>query len=130
VATDVVLGICEEGANDEQLEQLGIQLRRELLGLELERVRPATAEAPEGARSGLAMMTGALVASISPAKLAAVVTTIVDWLRRGRSSGKPRTVELEIDGDRIVLTGASTDAEKELTDLFVKRHSARESSDG
>jgi hypothetical protein len=124
MTTELFLGITEEGSDESHLEELGIQLRRELLESEIENVEPARTLAPEGTRSGLAMVAGALVASVSPGKLVSVLTAIVDWLRRGRRSGKPRTVEVEIDGDRIVLTGASDEAEQQLMKLFVERHSA------
>jgi hypothetical protein len=124
MTTELFLGIAEEGSEESHLEELGIQLRRELLESEIENVEPARTLAPEGTRSGLAMVAGALVASVSPGKLVSVFTVIVDWLRRGRSQGKARTVEVEIDGDRIVLTGASDEAEQQLMKLFVERHSA------
>jgi hypothetical protein len=124
MTTELILGVSEEGSDESHLEELGIQLRRELLALEVEKVEPARTQAPEGTRSGLAMVAGALVASVSPAKLVGVVTAVVDWLRRSRSAGKARTVELEIDGDRLVLTGASSETEQQLIQLFVERHSA------
>ena len=53
--------------------------------------------------------------------LAAVVSTLRNWLSRGHSA--TQTVRLEVDGDVIDLSAASAADAQRLVDLFVSRHS-------
>jgi len=91
----------------EQLEELTRALRQEILTLDVESVVPRSGgEAPPGTRGVDAAAIGALVVSVAPAlgALARLVTTVVDWLRRG---GTQRTVRLKIGDDELELSGAS-----------------------
>jgi hypothetical protein len=124
VTSDLILAVSEDDADDPYLEQLALQLRAELLQTDVDSVEPATSgEAPEGARSPLALVAGALIASISPGKIVTVIGTIVSWLRTNRGP-KDRKVRIEIDGDVIDITGADDETEKRLVNAFIKRHAA------
>jgi len=124
VTSDLILAVSEDDADDPYLEQLALQLRAELLQTDVESVEPATSgEAPDGARSPLALVAGALVASITPGKVAGVIGAVVSWLRRDRGP-KERKVRIEIDGDVIDVTGADDETETRLVEAFIKRHAA------
>jgi hypothetical protein len=124
VTTDLIVAVSEDDADDPYLEQLALQLRAELLQTDVDSVEPATAgEAPEGTRSPLALVAGALVASMTPGKIVAVVGAIVSWLRHSQGT-RARKVRIEIDGDVIDLTGADDESEKRLVDAFIQRHAA------
>jgi hypothetical protein len=124
MGAEVRLGVVEDGADDGRLEELALLLRQELL--ELDDV-PAVehyheGEAPEGSRAGLAAIAGVLSVSLVPGlqALGAVVAAVGGWLRR---SGSPRTVKVTIDGDTIELSGANDDAQRQLVDAFIRKHS-------
>jgi hypothetical protein len=102
------LDLAEPGSDDERLEELALGLAGELRELEdVESIGPATsAEAPEGTRSSLAAVAGALVLSVRPSarQLLSVLGLIREWLR---CSPVQRRVKVTIDGDTLELTGAS-----------------------
>jgi hypothetical protein len=123
MAAQVHVGIGEAGSDDERLEEMALQLRAELLALEVESVQPAVAgEAPTDSRSALAAVVGALTVSLQPtmATIGGVVTVVREWLRR---SGGQRTVRIEIDGDTLELGGASAEVQQKLVDDWIARHS-------
>ena len=49
-----------------------------------------------------------------------MVSAIGDWLRRGEETG--RTVRLELGGDVLELSQASTADQERLMELFVSHH--------
>ena len=74
MATQVVLGVSEDGADDLLLDDLARQLRGALLETDVDSVEPlAVGEAPEGTRSATMMAAGALIAAVSPLGLQGVV---------------------------------------------------------
>lgn len=106
-------------ADAEALDAATLQLRRELLQLDVVEVRrPPGETVPDGARGAEATLLGALIVSASAGALPAVVGAVAAWMRRGRG----RTVSLRIGGDSIEVTGASADTERELIDAFLARH--------
>ena len=123
MATELYLGISEEGSDDLRLEELSLQLRNELMQTDVESVEPAAGGAvPEGARSPLALLAGALVAQLSdPGKLLSVVRAVVDWLRRDDGS-KKRSVHIEIDGDILDLDHVDDETQQRLVDQWIARH--------
>lgn len=124
MSAELRLGLREDGADDERLEGLSLQLRDELLGLDVAAVEPdRSGVAPEGTRGGLAAMAGVLVVSLQPTAqvVAGVVAVVRDWLRR---SGGNRSVKIEIGGDVIELTGASDDVQRRLVNDWISRHTS------
>jgi len=114
VVAEVDVSVVEVGADAEQLEELTRALRAEILTLDVESVVPRSGgEAPPGTRGVDAAAVGALVVSVAPAlgALARLVTTVVDWLRRG---GTQRTVRLKIGDDELELSGASSAMQQQL----------------
>lgn len=117
------LQISEEGADAERLATLTGYLRAELLQLDVEDVTvPRAGEAPPGARVVDVAAVCALVVALgkSAEVLRSVVSAIGDWLRRGEETG--RTVRLELGGDVLELSQASTADQERLMELFVSHH--------
>jgi len=119
------LQLSEEGADTERLAVLTGYLRGELLQLDVEDVTALPAgEPPLGARVFGAATVGALLIALgqSAEGLSRVVFVIRDWLRRGE--GTCRTVRLELDGDALELSQASSADQERLIELFVSRHTS------
>jgi hypothetical protein len=55
-----------------------------------------------------------------------VVSAIKGWLRRGERKG--RTVRLELGGDALELSQASTADQERLIEMFVSRHATGEAA--
>jgi hypothetical protein len=122
VVAEVDVSVVEVGADAEQLEELTRALRAEILTLDVESVVPRSGgEAPPGTRGVDAAAVGALVVSVAPAldALARLVTTVVDWLRRG---GTQRTVRLKIGDDELELSGASSAMQQQLAMDWIRAH--------
>jgi hypothetical protein len=121
------LQLAEEGADAERLAALTGYLRGELLQLDVEDVTALQAgEPPPGSRAFDVATVGALLIALgqSAEGLRSVVAAIRDWLRRGE--GTQRTVRLELDGDALELSQASTADQAQLIELFVARHTTGE----
>jgi hypothetical protein len=126
---DLRLQLSEEGADAERLAALTGYLRSELLQLDVEDVTALPAgEPPPGARGFDAATVGALMIALgqSAEGLRSVVSVIKGWLRR--SDGAGRAVRLEIGGDALELSQASTADQERLIELFVIRHTTGEAA--
>lgn len=126
---DLRLQLSEDGADAGRLAMLTGYLRAELLQLDVEDVKALpTSEAPPGARGFDAAPAGALLIALgqSAEGLRLVVSAIKGWLRRGE--GKGRTVRLELGGDALELSQASTADQERLIELFVSRHAGQAAS--
>lgn len=122
---EVRLEISEDGADAERLDELIGFLRQELLHLDVEDVTPLrTGEAPPGTRGLELAAVGGLLVSLGSAAdgLRAVVLAVRRWLGRGGETR--RTVRLEIGGDSLELSGATSADQQRLIDLFISRHAA------
>ncbi|MBV8541567.1 MAG: hypothetical protein JO063_08075 [Pseudonocardiales bacterium] len=111
-------------ADAAELDELAVQLREQLLELDIERADRASAgQAPPGARAGETLLAGALtvVLAQSSGLLTALVETVRSWVCR--DSG--RSVKLEIDGDVLEVTGISRADQRELIETWVDRHTDR-----
>ena len=124
MGAEIRVGVEEAGSDDARLEELALLLRQELLTLDVRAVEPyREGEAPAGTRGpGLAAVAGVLAVSTAPGlqMVGALVSVVRAWL--GRSG--VRTVKLEIDGDVLEVTGASSEMQQKLVDAWVKKHSA------
>jgi hypothetical protein len=111
----------EAGATPAELDQLTDSLRRELLDLDVDRVRkPSSGEAPPGARGIELAAIGALILEFgrSAKTLSTVIGAIQSWLG-GRQN---RSIKIEMDGDRLEIAGASSDEQQRLITAWVDRH--------
>jgi hypothetical protein len=116
----VTLAISEPEASPDQLEELSLALRQELLETDVESVvRLSTGDAPAGARAPDAAAVGALLVALA-AKAGAVtqlVQVIRTWLRRGPTT---RGVELTVDGKTLKLGRATEDEQNQLVEAFIR----------
>ena len=110
-----------EQADAEERDDVARALRRDLLELDVERVERPVVPAPDGARAAEAIALGTLLVTLGPQALGGACSAIKEWVTRRAD----RRVELEIDGDRIVLDGVSDEERRQLLELFVARHRDR-----
>lgn len=107
--------------DEEELEELTGVLRRQLLELDVEDVQRVRGEKPpEEARSIDALTVGSLVVTL--AKGAASLAPLIQTVRAFVSRDARREVEIEIDGDRLSLKGASSEEQERLVAAFLARH--------
>ena len=114
-----------EHADAQEVDELAQRLRLELLQADVLSVEPVVAgEAPPGTRAADVAALGALLVTLthSPDVLKAVVGAIQGWLH----SQPVRTVELQIAGDSLKLSGVSSADQARLINLFVERHARGE----
>lgn len=119
-STQVTLAI--EGGPDtdaREVSELTAQLRQRILELDVDTVQLVRSDdIPEGAKPGDAINLGALLVTLAPSILPAVVGLLKDWLAH-----RPvRTARVTIDGDSIELTRASSEDQARLAEAFAERH--------
>jgi hypothetical protein len=111
------------GPNDdaEQVGEATLQLRHELLDLDVEAVEvPRAGEAPPGTRAVELAALGALVVTVGQSNLLApVVAAVRSWLA---SQQQHRSIKLELDGDVLELSGLSSKDQQRLADEWLLRH--------
>lgn len=125
---DVTLGLVpDSAANAEESERLALGLRAELRGLDVHTVRLLTEGVPpERAKGAVGPLTaGAVVLALSApgGVLTSLIGLVQDWL--GRQSARHR-VSVTVDGDTVELEQATPEERRQLIDMFVRRHGARE----
>lgn len=111
-------------ADAAELDELAVQLREQLLELDIEGADRATAgQAPPGARAGDILLAGALTVMLvqSSGLLTTLVETVQSWV--SRSDG--RSVKLEIDGDVLEVTGITRTDQRKLIETWIDRHTDR-----
>lgn len=121
-SSDAAIRIVLGSDSDDERDNLTRSLREELLTLrEVERVESARVAPPPGSKSaGIDFQTIIVTLAASGGVLTTLIGCVQAWLtRRDRSS-----VTLEIGGDKLTITGASSDAERRLVDAWVGRHKA------
>ena len=91
----------------EEVAQATLQLRRELLDLDVDAVEvPGAGEPPPGSRAVDVATLGALVVNIADSQLlAAVVAAVRSWL----AGSSRRSIKLQLGGDALELTGVSSE---------------------
>lgn len=107
-------------ADAEEIAEATLQLRRELLDLDVEAVElPRASEPPPGSRAVDLAVLGALVVNVTGSQLlAAVVGAVRSWL-----AGSPRrSIKLQLGGDVLELTGLPSKEQRRLTDEWLRRH--------
>jgi hypothetical protein len=120
LGVQVALGPDGDG---EEVAEATLQLRRELLDLDVEAVELVRAgEPPPGTRAVELAALGALVVTVAKSQvLAGVVAAVRSWL-----AGRPqRSIKLELDGDVLELSGVSSNEQRRLTDEWLCRHTPR-----
>jgi len=102
-----------------RLEQLTHRLRGELRELDVEKVDLINSgKTPEGARAGPDVPAwGSLLVTLAAPVLPALVNGIQSWLKPDRS------VTLELNGDKLEVTGISSAEQRELIKTWPSHHS-------
>lgn len=111
----------ESESDAEELADLTARLQRQLRQLEVDAVeRPSEGPAPSGAKGPELLALGTLLVTLtkSAGGLTAVAKTVQTWL----TGQHGRTVKLQLDGDTIELTGASSRDQERLVDAWIERH--------
>jgi hypothetical protein len=107
----------------EEVAEATLQLRRELLDLDVDAVEPqAGGEPPPGTRGVELAALGALAVTISQSELLAPVMAAVRWWLAGSPQ---RSIRLELGGDTLELTGVSSKEQQRLTDEWLRRHTSQ-----
>jgi hypothetical protein len=110
-------------ADDEEVAEATLQLRRELLDLDVDSVDlPTAGQPPPGTRGVELAALGALLVSVTQSQLLApALAAVRSWL-----GGSPqRSIKLELEGDTLELTGISSTEQRRLVDEWLQRHTPR-----
>ncbi|MEW2587355.1 hypothetical protein [Streptomyces virginiae] len=116
------LNLVLEGDPDsdqEELDDLTLQLREQLLELEVDHVElNRTGVAPAGAKAGEVIALGSLAVTMAPFALRAVLRVLETWIEH-----RPvRAVSITIGGDSLELQAISLADQRQLIDTFVTAH--------
>jgi hypothetical protein len=110
-------------ADAEEVAEATLELRRELLDLDVDSVDlPTAGQPPPGTRGVELAALGALLVSVTQSQLLApVLAAVRSWL-----GGSPqRSIKLELEGDTLELTGISSTEQRRLVDEWLQRHTPR-----
>ncbi len=126
-AMDVLLRVdAGPGAEPAETAELAERLRAELAAQEVD-AEPVEADAPEGAKgAGVELGSLLVVLAASGGVLTSLVGTLQAWVTR---QSRSRLV-LEIDGDRVELTGASDAERSRALEAWLARHGDAGAADG
>jgi Effector Associated Constant Component 1 len=121
VLMDVLVRVdAGPGADDAETAELAQQLRTELVAHDLDPVVPDST-APAGAK-GVGLDIGALLVTLAAS--GGVLTTLLgvlqSWLLRHSGS----RIVIEIDGDRVELTGATDEERRRALESWLTRYDA------
>ncbi|GGR29007.1 hypothetical protein [Streptomyces netropsis] len=117
-----LMTVTLEGAPDSdlvELDELTVQLREELLELDVDRVEPVRIEeTPVGSKPGDAIALGVLAVTLSPIALRGVFRLLETWM-----TNRPvRKVRVVFGDDSIELEQASAEDQRRLVDAFIGTH--------
>ena len=114
----------EPGADADEAERLGRQVRSQLRELDIDEITAVAGELPPAGAKGAeaaALLEWLITISGSGGVLVTVVATMRDWL--ARRGGRERIV-LTIGDDTLELDAATAAERLELINTFVRRHQA------
>jgi hypothetical protein len=122
VMLDIQLDVGPD-ADAEEVTEATLQLRRELLDVDVEAVElPRGGEPPPGTRAAELAALGALAVTIGNSQLLSpVMAAVRSWL----AGSSRRSIKLELDGDALELTGLSSAEQRRLADEWLRRHESR-----
>src|SRR6266702_8314843 len=107
----------------EETAEATLQLRRELLDLDVEAVElPRAGEPPPGTRAVELAALGALAITLSQSQLLThVVAAVRSWL----AGQQQRSIKLELGVDVLEMPGVSSTEQRRMVDEWLRRHESR-----
>lgn len=120
---DVRISVAGPGPNPRDTAEATQLLARDLLRARLD-VHGVTSAVPDGAKPGVALTIGEMVASgvLSAAGLKQLAAVVIAFVERGGA----RKVKLSHDGDEITFEGLSSKAQRELVEDWIRRRAESE----
>ncbi|WP_156415686.1 effector-associated constant component EACC1 [Terrabacter sp. Soil811] len=127
MGTSIDVTLHERGADAARVDLLHRQFRQELRHVDAVDVVPSPGQRPGPVEPGARgldpeTMNALAVAVIGSGGLAGLISSLRAWL--GRASEETRSVRLEISGDVIELSGATSVEQEDLLRIFLARHGA------
>ena len=122
------VGIDLGGEQDAaELDAAALQLRDELLQLDVQAVERQEEAAPDGTRGVGAAVLETLIVSGSKDLVDAVVAAVAGWFSRRQSGSVSNSgsVTLTLDGDTITIDNPSDEDQRRLLELFVRAHTVQ-----
>jgi hypothetical protein len=108
----LTIHITPEKADAREMAKLTQQLRQRLLRLDIEDVELLrVGEIPDRAKSGDPVTWGTLLL-ILPVPSDPLLTSVVDLVRSWLARNQEHNVILELDGDKLEITGLSSETEQ------------------
>ena len=107
-------------ADVKDLEQLTYYLKGELAGLDGDVDLVRAGETPKKAKAGDPVIWGKLLLALTAS--GGVLTTLIGVLKSWLTSHERRSVTLEIDGDKLEVTGISSKEQQQLINAWLSRH--------
>jgi hypothetical protein len=113
------LALVDPRVDHEYLDELASSLRSMLLDADVADVQPLhRGEAPAGAKAGEVAVIGTLLVTL--AQSAEAFTSVVHAVRNWLAGHPSRRVKLQVGGNVIELTGATSAEQRRLVDLFIE----------
>ncbi len=116
-ATQLILNIdAGKGVNLEELAELTLQLRENLMELDVKAVELVSAgKVPRGAKAGEAVIWGKLLVTLPPLLINKLIDALQSWLSRLG----PCNIDLEISGNKLKVTGTPSEEQQQLIKTFI-----------
>jgi hypothetical protein len=107
-------------ADDDERAAMTRNLRHDLLALnEVEHVESAAAAAPPGSKSAGIDLQSLMVTLVSSG---GAVTVLIGMLQNWLTRREKASMTLEMGGDKLTITGVSSDDERKLVENWIRRH--------
>lgn len=108
-------------ADVREFDLAALELRDELLLLDVASVERPEATPPDGTRAVGDVILGTLIVTATKDLVDQVVAAVSRWVSSRRSS----SVTLTLDGDTLTIDNAAPADQRQLVELFVRRHAGR-----
>jgi len=111
---------AEPETDSEDLERLTRQLREELSELDVQADLMTGGPAPVNTRAGDIITWGTLLLTLAAS--GGAITTLIGVLQAWLTRQERRGVTLEMDGDKLQVTGITSAEQQRLIDAWLRRH--------
>jgi hypothetical protein len=114
----LVTVLPDQGEDDRRLEEHRLDLESELRNADIDAIEPVAVRGQAGGKSAELAELGSVLVQLAPIALGGVIATTRAWLKQ-RRTGK---VCLELDGDVLVLEGATVEMQDDVIHAYLERH--------